>query len=309
MTGPRKLLLGSAFAIATGICIYGTWQASVTRDEIRTLNAAQTRLHDHSRQLRHARDESLSQIEAQQQENQRMTHEHADLLKSRDDPPPAFAAPPESANNDSIANTWPSRVTQLKECLILNPESRIPEMQLLDDGDWLAVVMNRATQTESDDRRALSALRSLAEGKFGRSIQKALRTFQKDNDRRFPADLATLQPYFDVQPDPAMLARWTIVPAETIPNVRLGGDFLVTQMSGLVDYEIDDIQLFGSNGVSSTTYEAMEIDRVMEPVWNAYRKAHGGTRDPLDPKTALQPYVITAEQKAAFQKMLKRYSQ
>src|SRR5262245_14347778 len=114
MTGPQKLLIGSTFAIATGICLYGTWQGSATRDEIRALNEERTRLDDHTRQLRHARDEALSQIDVQQQENERMTHEHTDLIKSREEQARMLAASPEGANDDSITNSWPSRVAKLK---------------------------------------------------------------------------------------------------------------------------------------------------------------------------------------------------
>lgn len=307
MTRPAKLLIGSTLAIATGICIYAARQASITRDEVRTLNEEQTRLDDLTRQSRHARDEVLSLTDVQEQENQRMRREHADLLNSRDEQARTLARPqePEKAKDGSMADTWPSRVTQLKECLTLNPESGIPEMQLLDDGDWLIAVKDHPMKTETDYRRALSGLRSAAENKFVPIIRKALSAFQAENDGKLPTDFAELRPHFDAQTDPAILARWTIVPANTIPNISLGVDFLITQMSAVVDREIDDVRLLSPNGTNHTTYEEIESARVLETIYQAYRKAHQLERLPvnLDPRTLL-PFAVTPEQKTMLQKAL-----
>lgn len=311
MIRPAKLLIGSTLAIAAGISIYAGRQASITRDEVRTLHEEQTRLDDLTRQLRRDRDEVLSLTDVQEQESQRMTREHAELLNSRDDQSRALAQSqePEKAKDGSMAGTWPSRVTQLKECLSLNPESRIPEMQLLDEGDWMSVVKDYPMKTEEDYRRALSGLRSAAENKFVPVIRKALSAFQAENDGRLPTDFAELRPHFDAQTDPAILARWTIVPAETIPNISLGVDFLVTQMSAVVDREIDDVRLLSPNGINSTTYERIESAQVLESIYQAYRKAHQLERLPvdLDPRTLL-PFAVTPEQKATLQKELKSHA-
>lgn len=47
-----------------------------------------------------------------------------------------------------------------------------------------------------------------------------------------------LQPYFESPLDNIVLQRWKVAPADEVPNVRLGDDWVVTQKSP-VDEDYD----------------------------------------------------------------------
>lgn len=308
MTLFQKLLIGGTLALAAGAAINGIRQASTTRSELRLLNEEGMRLDATSASLIRAKLETAEELDRQQEENERLSRDHADLLKQRDEPahPPALTQTPQ--NTDSDAHHWPARVTQLQQCLELNPAARIPEMKLLDEGDWLSVAKDFPLKTQNDYRRALSALRATAQHKFGEQAYQALQAFQRAQGGQVPANFAMLEPYFDTPPDPAILTRWTIAFPETLPAFALGSDFVATQMSA-VDPEIDGATFVTSTGPGATSYEAIECDRVLGSVLNAYQKAHGDQNLPesLDLKTLL-PFVGTPEQKAMLQKALRNYA-
>jgi hypothetical protein len=248
MTTRQKLLIGTALGLTLGAGFYGTRQASTTRRELQELAEQGSRLDAQVQQLTRARDESMTQLAIEQEENKRLAGDHADSFKRRNELSRASESQ-EDKNASSIAKSWPGRVALLKQCLDLNPEARIPEMQLLEEEDWLIVVKDRPMQTGAHYRQALSSLRSRAEGNFVPQIQKALNAFKEANNGRTPSDFAMLHPHFDKHVDPAILARWSIVPRETVPSIGLDADFLVTQMSTLVDPDIDYVKVVTSNGV------------------------------------------------------------
>lgn len=198
--------------------------------------------------------------------------------------------------------SWLARVDQLKERLQTVPAARIPEFQLLTEEDWLKAAKGDLN-TDDDYRRAFSALRSAAEGKFAPMLKKSLDKYLKANNKQFPADLSQLQPYFDSPVNDAILQRWEIASASTVKSLGLGGDVIITQKDA-VDDVYDTRYGIGPNGSGSTDFLSSKTRDILKPVNEAFQHANSGAR-PED-ITELVPYASTPEQKLALEKMLLR---
>ena len=308
----QKTLIAATLTVAVGTGIYETRQASALRTQVQTLQQQQA---DQILQLHQERDEAFGKLTAARAEIGQLRQDLVDILKLRAEVSRLRAeaqqmTPLKPGNAvdpiELAASTWVNRVARLKQRLEQVPESRIPEMQLLDEEDWLAVVKGRPLDTDLDYRRALSTLRSTAAGKLASLMQKALRGFTRSNNGQFPTDLAQLQSYFDSPVDAAILDRWKIAPGQTVPSVGMG-EVIITQKAPPVDEVFDNRYVIGSGGgQGSTDFLSSETREALKPVYQAYRAAHNGQWQP--DFSELQPYATTPEQQAALQKMILRNS-
>ena len=97
-----------------------------------------------------------------------------------------------------------------------------------------------------------------------------------------------------------MLERYAIVPADQCPNIKVGGDSVIT-VKQPVDEEFDSVWALGSRGFGSSSYQGTKERRTLETALKAYQSANNG-QEPRSPDELL-PYLTTAEQRAAFQKL------
>jgi len=205
--------------------------------------------------------------------------------------------------SEAAAKSWLARLDELKQRLEITPGASIPEFQFLTEEDWLKAAKGELS-TEYDYRRAFSALRAAAEGKFAPMMKTAVEKFRKNNQKQFPSDLSQLQPYFEKPVDPAILQRWAILPASTITSLDFGGDVVITQRDAVDDVFDMRYGIGPDGGWGSTDFLSSKTGETMVPVYAAYQIAHGGER-PDDPSELL-PYVKTPEQQAALQKIIQR---
>jgi hypothetical protein len=98
------------------------------------------------------------------------------------------AKPATPAQSDSTA--WSEWVNQLKQWLEQMPNSKIPELQLLKDVDWLDPTKNASLASEEDARKALRDLRTIAKNRFGNLMANALGKFTQANNGSLPSDPA-----------------------------------------------------------------------------------------------------------------------
>ena len=96
----------------------------------------------------------------------------------------------------------------------------------------------------------MSELRGAAINKFASVLQPALNKFVQVNNGQFPNDLTQLQSYLNAPVDNAILQRYEIAPAETVPFVKMGGERIITQKSP-VDAEYDSRWVIGPKGFGS----------------------------------------------------------
>src|SRR5205823_11631170 len=107
-------------------------------------------------------------------------------------------------------------------------EKGIPEFQFISEQDWLDAAKGEL-RTEEDYRQALGALRNSAANKFIQVLKPALADYLEANKGKFPTDMAQLKSYFESPVEDAVLQRWEIIPADKLPNLTMGGDWIISQ--------------------------------------------------------------------------------
>lgn len=202
---------------------------------------------------------------------------------------------------EADSGTVPSKVGKLRDSLKRLPEQAIPEFALLEEDDWYAAVDGPLESTD-DFRRAFSILRSRAEKRFLMLAHPALKAYLDANGGQFPKSSTELAEYFTKPVDEALLLRYRVAPASTVPNVRMGGDWILTQVAR-VDSEMDDIVVIGPAGHGRTS-PGTQDGTLIQPVVQAFSRANPGVR-PTDPSQFL-PYATTVEQRAAIERMMRQ---
>ena len=309
MTTIQKITAAAALATLVGTGLYHARQVSFLRSQIQNLLQQQAPLQEQIRQLAGQRDEATNKLANVQEEINQLQKEAAEVPKlrgeivklGRDSRELAqLRAGDASISNQSKALSWEKRVVQLKERLQQTPSAQIPELQLLTDEDWLNAAKGDL-KTDTDFRRALSALRGAAESKLASMLQPALKGYLKANNDQFPTDIVQLQPYFVSAVDAAMLQRWEVMPANNIRSLGMGGDMVISQKSP-VDDVFDSCFGVGPNGWGSTDFLSKDTRDILDPLYAAFSQAHNG--DGPDDPSALLAYATTASQQEAIQKLI-----
>ena len=303
MTTLQKALIAATLAVAVGTGLYEARQASILGSQNQILRLQQAPLAAQIEQLQSERDAVTNQLAMSRQETAQLKRETVELLRLRAEIARLKAAAAESGKDSaSGAQSWLSRVNQLKQRLERDPAAKIPELQFVTEQDWLNAARGDL-QTEADYRRALSTLRSAGESKVASLLKQALTAYMRGSGGQFPTDLSQLQPFFSAPVDDAVLQRWEIAPVATVESLGMGGDMVITQKAA-VDDVFDTRYGIGPNGYGSTDFLSSETRGVMQPVFNAYRAAHGGQWP--DDDSQLQAYATTPEQQSALQKLIFR---
>ena len=304
MTTLQKTFIAATLAVVAGTGVYELQQTSRLRDQVQALQQQQAPLTDHTRQLQRERDAATNRLAALSNELALLNTNAAELMRLRRQVTELKALNAKLANADkdpsqAEAASWAERVTQLKQKIQQTPGAAIPELKYLTEGMWLNAARDPLV-TEKDYRRAFASLRSSSENQFIILMQKALGSYLKQNGDQFPSDLSQLKPFFDTAPDDAALQRYAIVPASSIPNMKMGGDWLITVKSP-VDEEFDSQWALGPQGFGTSSYQGTQELNVLAPALKAYQAANNG-HEPNNPADLL-PYLTTPEQQAAFQKL------
>jgi hypothetical protein len=202
------------------------------------------------------------------------------------------------------AKALTAKVERLKQRMQETPNARIPELQLLTEEDWISIA-NRKLDSDDDYRQALAGLRQVADGKWVATLHLALHRFGKANGGQFPTDLAQLKTYFDSPADDAMLQRWQIVAANTVPKRVDGGNWVITQKAA-VDAEFDRCFVIGLGGYNGTGFFPSSgwLGDTLGTLREAYSAANKGQK--YTEISQLLPYATTPEQKAALEIILKK---
>jgi RNA polymerase sigma factor (sigma-70 family) len=302
MTTIQKALIAATITATLGTGIYEASRASGLEDRVQTLQQQLEPLSEQLRQARQERESAADKLAALQQENEQLRGE-AVRLRSDSQALAQVKAEDEAAAKDPSQTamvSWLERVDKLTQSMKQTPGAAIPEMQFLTEEDWLAAAHNKL-ETEEDYRRAFSTLRSSAENKFTNKAFPALQKYMKANGGKFPTDLSQLQPYFESPVDNAILQRWAIVPSSQVPNLKYGGDWLITQKAA-VDEEYDSRVGMGPTGHGVVGAGFDPSIKTLEAVAKAFKAANPG-RQPTGISDLL-PYANTPEQQAALRKRM-----
>src|SRR6266571_4070907 len=149
------------------------------------------------------------------------------LLRNRTQELTKIAAIREEEALLSRDQLWPARVNRLKQWLEENPSEKIPELQFVEDVNWMNTIYPHPPETAEECRVSMSAVRSTAQHIFAEfMLRSALQQYAKDNSGQFPTDLSQLKPYFDSPIYDGILERYTILLASSlVSELRPGGDW------------------------------------------------------------------------------------
>jgi hypothetical protein len=246
MTTTQKSVMTAALVVIVGVAIFQARQASQLREQNQRLQQQQKPLTDQIQQLQrdlddaqHDRDIATQRLTALRQDNERLSHNTAELLRLRGEVAQLRAANAGQTQADSIesaARAWLTRVNQLKQHLE-ESQGKIPELQFLTEKDWLETA-NAKLGSDDDFRAALGELRKRGDGYMEKMIQTALQNYMGANSGQWPTDISQLTTYFSVPVDESMLQRWEIAPISILPNEKFAGDWVITEKTP-VDAQFD----------------------------------------------------------------------
>ncbi|MBI3851608.1 MAG: sigma-70 family RNA polymerase sigma factor [Verrucomicrobia bacterium] len=315
MTTLQKTIIAATLTAAIGTGIYEARRASSSQNQVQTFQKQQASPLEQIEQLTRKRDDVTRKLAALRNENERLNRNTAELLKLRgevtrlkSDARASTQANATDTSTDAAAKSWLTRVNNLKQRLEQTPEATIPELQFITEQDWLNATKGKL-ETDTDYRKALSALRGAGENKFVTLLHPALKKYMEANNGKFPTVISQLQPYFESPVDEAILKRYAVVQADDLPNTKLGGDWIITQRAP-VDEKYDSRwgigpNGYGTSGTSSWSDESLALASAIKTLsapLKTYKEANNG-KEPIDP-SQLQPYLTSSEQQQALQKLI-----
>jgi RNA polymerase sigma factor (sigma-70 family) len=301
MTTLQKTVIATVLITAVGTGVYEARQAAKLREQIQSLEQQRTPMAEQIQQLQRERNDATNKLTGLREDNERLNRNTAELLRLRGQVTQlrATTSQNESDPTESAAKSWLTRVNQLKERLEQTPGAQIPELKYLTAQDWLNAARNDP-KSENDFRLAFSSLRTAAAWNIGHRLEDALKKYSQSNNGQFASDLSQLQAYLDAPIDAAILQRYAIMAADSLPSIKLGGDWVIA-LTVPVDIDYDQQIVIGPNGSGSTSFKGSNEVAALAPALRAYAESNNG-QEPKTPSDLL-PYLTTPEQQAAYQKL------
>lgn len=135
-----------------------------------------------------------------------------------------------------------------------HPQQDIPELQYLDEGEWIHSAKGADLDSEAGVSKALADLRQSAKAAFAKLAVQALASFAQSNGGQAPLSIGQLVPYFAESPPPTVLDRYDLIPANSPirpapPNI--GGPMILREKA-TVDSIYDTLFDIGPAGYAST---------------------------------------------------------
>ncbi len=317
MTALQKTLITATVAVLAGGGIYEAKQTADARAEVQTLQQQQAPLAGQIRQLRQERDDATNRLAALEAENAQLQADQneAELLKLRGN-----VARLQDTENDpfvKLALAFKAKKEKLLQLFAERPEFYVPEIQLLNDKDWLDIIRkadrestNWFDQTiagKSDEEikqsgigSALGDVIQAALKKFAPMVQEALKSFMDSHAGQRPGAISDLKPYFEPPVDNAMLNQYKLL-SPGIKNPLFGDkdltdSYVVTRKEG-VDFA--NPLCIGPNGYYDVlAAEVAELNGILKPITGAFAAAnHNAMPSSL---SQMEPYIITPDQQKAF---------
>jgi hypothetical protein len=226
----------------SNIVVHAKNSQSLSESELMEL----LRLRNEVRQLRW----TLKAMEQLQREIRRVHDVLTDLAKDKERGGPSAT----TLSTDELEQELrKGRVAQFKEWLKEAPaEEKTPELQFLPEEFWAATA-NWPRLTDREYQGWISGGRAVGELKFAGMAFNALKQYAQANNGQFPTDVSQLKPYFDAPFDDAILNRYDIVPANSLPKflAEVSGDWVITQKAP-VHAELDGRVSIGLTNMHST---------------------------------------------------------
>jgi RNA polymerase sigma factor (sigma-70 family) len=308
MTMIQKALITAAITAAVGTGIYEARRASRLQEEARSLQQQQDVLSETNQRLQKERDDAAERLAALQKQAGRSKDEVSELLKLRGEVArlrgdsrelaqlKAGATRQVNDSTESEMKSWLDRTKKLKGQIEQKPEQKIPEFQFLKDQDWLDAVKGlKGLETDADFNKAFGALRNAAKNEFAGVLQDAFGKYAEANNGQLPSDFSQLKPYFGQTVDDSILQNYVF----TEPGTVTRNDPFQTDSDG--NYYSSQFRV-GLGSISSSNNSG---DELKQPIQAFYAANNGQS---LNDPAQLLPYVHTADEQAALQKLLQNKS-
>ena len=224
-------------------------------------------------------DELKNRISALQEEVDRLTRENSELrrfkagattvLKQSGIKNGEGADEKSNESEDAFSKSvkaLASRAAELNQHFQKRPGQDIPELQMLNEGQWLSLAKNANLDTEEGIRAALSDVRKQAKQNFSQMVWNAVTKYSAANNGQSPTDPSQLQSYFETPVDSSVLQRYQVVPTGSIPSLNQLGSFVLSEKApvdreydthfyiGTAGYQQYGVSKNGSNGDPDTTW-------------------------------------------------------
>ena len=266
MTTLQKTLITATLAVLAGAGIYEARQAGQLRNRVQTLRQQQAQ---QIQQLRSDYSAAVSQLAAGKSDTSTSIKMASELLKLRGEVTRLRMEAKEAAQTkidtpssdaEMALKSWLKRVKEFKHLPERMPDKVIPELNLLNEEDWLQLAKepleHDAKEVNLDDeavaRLVFSVVRAKAKDKLMKVLSRALEGYANANDGQLPADTLQLQPYLmyshflgparvvdvpDSVIDETVLRRYEILRAGRLEDVP--GDMTILAERSPVDSEYD----------------------------------------------------------------------
>ncbi|MBA4147764.1 MAG: sigma-70 family RNA polymerase sigma factor [Verrucomicrobia bacterium] len=204
-TAVQKTIVATAVALAIGTGFYQTARSSQLQDELQLRQkqsrafaaeqaALETNLAEGTRALSLASQE-LEQLRLQQIEFGTL-HAEQDRLRAELADAKGGDQSVETDSRRLAAIAWIMRTKQLVQWMESHPEERIPELELIEESEWMDAAHD-LLEEEDDFLAAAEMLRYSGRQAFAYALPDALNKYIKAHDEQLPLHLSELKPYAD----------------------------------------------------------------------------------------------------------------
>jgi hypothetical protein len=142
------------------------------------------------------------------------------------------------------------RAAELNRHMQNLPNFEIPELQMLEEADWLSAAKGADFDSKEGIRKALSKVRQKAKTQFAELATAALNEYFLATKGSVPTDPSQLLPFFKTPIDASLLQRYQLVPSSTVPGLMETG-YMILSEKAPVDREYDTHFYIGKKGVAS----------------------------------------------------------
>ncbi len=251
MTTAQKILVTVTVTLMVGAGVYEGHRAARLHQARNALERERASTAEAVEQLRTERDQAVANLASARRKIEQLRREAGESEKLREEVAalrnstrqlPEQRLPNSRLATATALQSLSARASLLKAKLEQAPDKKIPELQLVDEKDWIEAAMAAKTDSEDDLRKGLGRLRTLAKNKFAPILARGLRKYVQANNGQLPTDMSQLQPYFETPVDQAFLERYTVVSPGNVADLKPG--YPVLQEVGRVD-QYDSLHSIG----------------------------------------------------------------
>ena len=233
---------------------------SATRTNVsESPQSEQTQLTLQFESLQTEKREALTRIASLEAETRHLKTQLAEQVKSGSNlaaktAPSAVQSTAQKADSDSelpftkAVLALALKAGRLNAQLQRQTELDIPELQYLDEGDWLHFAKEADLDSDIGVRKALAEIRKQAKDRFATIAMQAFGDFMKASGGQPPLSLEQLRSHFPDSVDSSLLNRYQLVPAPI--GTQLGSPIILSEKAP-VDLEYDTEFKIGPTGWSS----------------------------------------------------------